>query len=645
MIKQRLLILFEGSDEYLESILENLKNSYNDEFEIFAVNFFDTDNKKLKHLQKNISNPQLGNVVTFYDKLKDIGGPRFMRFASQLFFGNQIKYIISKIKAYTPDIIISSNYFLVACAIKYKKKFNNSCRVIAYNEELINHKWWDNKNNIYVVSNDNCYYFAIGKGRYSPVKVRIAKQTKPKQYDFPNLSKKECRKELNINDENICILIDDFNKLSFKIIKHLLSIQNKLQVIVLYKSKLNKENILKIFKNHKNNQNLHMVEYKTHDEAKAMCASDIFFTVSSYKNIKKAMYFEKPIFIYNKCSKNDKNINIFIRDIGAGVYSYKINNIERHILNWIKKPQKLITYKDNISKFFNESPNSVELTKIINEEANKPIVNVSKNDYNNMLYELALQERFDAFTTPINITSVKELLSYEQVKKSSIPSKAYKLFAKALIKTFAPIVNFIGFGIKIEGRENLKGIDSGITISNHVHYLDCLWNIQAISKHRKFYITGAPFNFKKGFLGATLKAGGFIPLATSFSQKKEFDNFVSDILAKNGIIHFYSEGSMWFRYEQSRPLKKGAFFYASKNNVPVIPVVICFKKKPLRRKKAVVLKICKPIYPDKNLTPSKNCNIMNLKAQQEYDDAIIEFYHYNKDEYAMNKVQKNKAQN
>ena len=128
-------------------------------------------------------------------------------------------------------------------------------------------------------------------------------------------------------------------------------------------------------------------------------------------------------------------------------------------------------------------------------------------------------------------------------------------------------------------------------------------------------------------------------MASTFNQNKEFDKFVSNTLQNGGFIHFYPEQSMWLRYEQSRPLKKGAFYYASKNNVPVIPIIICFRLDALRRKKAVTIKICPPIYPDSSLSQRENCAVMNEKAQKIYDETIINFYNYDKENYAMNKVQ------
>ena len=156
----------------------------------------------------------------------------------------------------------------------------------------------------------------------------------------------------------------------------------------------------------------------------------------------------------------------------------------------------------------------------------------------------------------------------------------------------------------------------------------------------EFYITGAPHNFKKGFFGATLNAGGFIPLTNTFSETKKFGEYVSSIMEKGGFVHFYPEQALWLQYEQSRPLKKGAFYYACVNNVPIIPIVICFKKKNLSKHKKVIVQILKPIYPDNNLPERERITKMNNDAQNAYDNAIIDFYHYNPDEYAMNKINK-----
>ena len=141
--------------------------------------------------------------------------------------------------------------------------------------------------------------------------------------------------------------------------------------------------------------------------------------------------------------------------------------------------------------------------------------------------------------------------------------------------------------------------------------------------------------------GATLKAGGFLPLATSFSENKKFSDYLKEILQDGGFVHFYPEQAMWLKYEQSRPLKKGAFYYASQNNVPIIPIVICFRKSVIKRT-LVTVKICKPIYPSNALSQKENCEYMNKLAQKAYDETIIDFYGYDKETYSMDSIQKPK---
>ena len=298
--------------------------------------------------------------------------------------------------------------------------------------------------------------------------------------------------------------------------------------------------------------------------------------------------------------------------------------------------RQFISHTHKIDKFQNGGK---EVAQLIYDESNRNEVFVSKNEYENFLYELAQQEKFDTYTTPMNFNnSDYDAISYDKIKKENIFSTAYKFIIKGILKLFGPIVNIFGYNIKIKGKNNLKGIKSGITISNHVHYLDSLWNMQALKFKNNVYITGAPHNFKKGFFGATLKAGGFVPLTTTLSETKKFAEYIKDILNKGGFVHFYPEQALWLKYEQSRPLKKGAFYYASKNNVPIIPLVILFRKSNFRKHKSVTVQICPPIYPDPNLTEKENCAMMNQKAQQVYDDTIIKFYKYNKETYSMSKI-------
>lgn len=643
MDKKKILILYTGKDEYLESFSVALKNQYGDSIEVFEEDLFSAKHKKIsKSFKKKIINPQICKSKTLYGRLKHLGGRKFSKFINHLFMPNKIRYIINQIKPFHPDIIVSTNYFLTLCAIDYKKKYNRASKVVAYNTEINNHKWWLNKDNIYVVNNDTAFFDAIGLKKYSPALVRQIKFEKPKYISRLTLSKEECRENLKISNEEFCILLDKLDKKTFKIIRRVSSLKEKITFYIFISSKQKEEKIRKILKIYcKNNANFNLIAENDENRLKYFKAADVFFTTTNYLNIKDSIYLGTPILVYEKCSWREPIDRFFITHMCAGENIFLPAVVKAYVKAWIKDPAKLEKYIQNIKKKFDNPAVKSTLADIVYEESIKPITIVDKDGYRNLLYELALESKFDTATTPINIFSQKELLSYEQIRKNNFLRKLYSFFVRGILKVAAPIINFFGFGIKIKGKKNLKGVNSGITISNHVHYLDCIWNFQALSHKKNVYFTAAPFNFKKGFAGESLVAAGLIPLAVSFSQQKDLEKYVADIVAKKGFVHFYPEQAMWLKWEQSRPLKKGAFFYASKNNVPIIPIIMLFKQSKFRKKhKNLVVKICKPIYPDANLSQNENCRIMQETAQKVYDDTIIDFYNYNRENYSMNSVQK-----
>lgn len=641
MQKQKLLILFDGKNELLDNVLVSVKNFYADSFDVKKIDVFEQPG--LDKLKGKIGSPLDITSGQFYLRVKRSGGPRTMRFYTGLCLGGKVKKVIQLIKSESPDLVVSTNYFLAYCAVKFKRKINRNCRVITINPELVIHHWWDNKDNIFVVNNETAFYDAIGKRRFSPALVCKAEPYIPSDFCKMVEQKQMLRGEFKINENETCILFDKLNKKTLKILNNFSTISGDFCVFI-FSERTPKQLLLQKLVRHQNkNVKLKFVGSEK-DKLKYQCAADIFVTSDNYSQIKNSLLFEVPILLYSKCKKFNPIRRFFVDETEAGVYVTKPKKIAEQLQTFISSPEVLTTLKQNASKICNLSSSTDSIAKVIFDTSNIPIVNVDKKPYNNMLYELALQEKFDTFTTPINIASVKDMVAYDKFKRKNILSKTNNVFVLTLLKGLAPIVNFLGFRLKVVGKKNLKNIDSAITISNHVHYLDCLWNFQTLTKKKRLYFTGASFNFKKGFLGAFLKTCGFIPIATTFSQKKEFDKFVSELLEKKCFVHFYPEQAMWLKYPQSRPLKKGAFLYASKNEVPVIPLVICFKKAFTFSGFAVTIKICDPIFPDKSLSQTENCTRMNRLAQEEYDKAIIDFYGYDAETYAQNKVQVSKFQ-
>ncbi len=141
----------------------------------------------------------------------------------------------------------------------------------------------------------------------------------------------------------------------------------------------------------------------------------------------------------------------------------------------------------------------------------------------------------------------------------------------------------IRHGLKIKGKENLRKNkklfkDGAITICNHVLMWDYLCVLKAIRPHLQYH-PGWKTNFE-GPNGPLIRWVGGIPIPTdNIRAMAKFQKAINEVLKNKKWLHFFPEGSMWFYYPDIRPLKKAIFKFSVKNNKPIIPMAISFRKR------------------------------------------------------------------
>lgn len=202
-------------------------------------------------------------------------------------------------------------------------------------------------------------------------------------------------------------------------------------------------------------------------------------------------------------------------------------------------------------------------------------------------------------------------------------SKTYKFkrfWLNVLLHTIVFPINVIRHGLKIYGRKEFKKHwneykNGAITICNHVIWWDYICVMQTIRPHLE-YMMAWPVNFE-GPNRKLIRLVGGVPIPTTLRALAKWNGAMNDILQDGNLLHVYPEGSMWFYYYKLRPFKKGAFTYAVKNNKPIIPMAISYRKpKGLERlfhkKDAALINmhIGEPIYPNMEL-PKEEC-VMDL---------------------------------
>lgn len=223
---------------------------------------------------------------------------------------------------------------------------------------------------------------------------------------------------------------------------------------------------------------------------------------------------------------------------------------------------------------------------------------------------------------------------YKYIKKG-VCNKVGSILSIGLFK-LAGIIIAPYCRLKIVGKENLKKVNNGAIVTvNHINMIDSVLVKKALN-HKKLKITVAEFNNYGGLFGKILHGAGTMPFSSSITAMKHLSQGITYYLQQNNFILFYPEATLWWCYEKPRPLLDGAYFYAAKNNVPLIPMFFTFKNIKKRRdgtyRKKFILHIGQPIYPKENLTQKENITYLK-NANFEYNKKIYEEFYNKKLEY------------
>ena len=184
-------------------------------------------------------------------------------------------------------------------------------------------------------------------------------------------------------------------------------------------------------------------------------------------------------------------------------------------------------------------------------------------------------------------------------------------------------LNPLLYGLKICGRKNFtknkKLFKNGaITVSNHVYRWDFLAVLQAIRFKRPYFPAWAE-NLKTNDRGFIRKARGIPIPEGSYHATGKFNAAFDEVHEKKGWIHVYPESCRWDYYQYIRPFRKGAFNFAYKYQLPVIPMAFSYRKPTglsklfLKDKPAITLNVGEPIMPD--LTLSRKESITKLRDE------------------------------
>lgn len=208
-------------------------------------------------------------------------------------------------------------------------------------------------------------------------------------------------------------------------------------------------------------------------------------------------------------------------------------------------------------------------------------------------------------------------INYQYVPKGKMFLLCSNILYYGIAFPILKIVTKLVYDLKIEGKENIRDLKGGaVSVSNHVLFLDCAMVGLACGRKRIYYTTREG-SFKIPFVRKLIKLLRALPIPTKIENKKYFMDAIRNILKEGNVVHFYPEAALWPYYDRIRNFKNGAFSFAIKNEVPIIPMIFKFRepvgiRKILKKKKDVTLIILEPVKGQRN--ESKE-SIQNLKQE------------------------------
>jgi len=259
---------------------------------------------------------------------------------------------------------------------------------------------------------------------------------------------------------------------------------------------------------------------------------------------------------------------------------------------------------------------------------NKVIENI-KNAVNEVRFDAKVEEGDPVLTSE---QKKKIIEKYLKTRKSN----TYKIKNKMVRKITAEQTKEQSDTTSIVGIENIENITTGaIVTSNHFGPLDSvplrklvqergMKNINIIAREENLAM--------EGVFGLIMNYLDIIPISDLLSyMKKDFLDIVKEKLDNKEFILIYPESEMWFHYKKPRPCKPGAYYYATKFNVPIISCFVEIREDGEMEtqdfyKTHYTLHILPTIYPDPNKSIKDNTNEMMAKDYEQKKEAYERVY-------------------
>lgn len=310
-----------------------------------------------------------------FSLLEILGKQKFMVILHHTLFRKALKETLKVFDRIKPDVIVSTHYYMTLSAIEYKKKYNKNCIVITYNPDNNIHAWWDNRDGLFIVNNEEAYNEAIKRRHFNPDKVKLVYFTARDEIVNDVIDKDAYREKYGIPKDQFCVIVADgayASARSRSVVDELLKTDKNLTIIFLAgknETLLNKYNEIK----DKTKPNIKLiVSGFTTDVHELYCASDLFITKAGPNAILDSVFMHTPVLVDYYAHPIEKaTTKLFVDKFKCGIAIYKPKKIRKAVENYIDHPEKLDEFRANCAKFDRTENGAKDVAKYIIDELKK----------------------------------------------------------------------------------------------------------------------------------------------------------------------------------------------------------------------------------------------------------------------------------
>lgn len=257
-----------------------------------------------------------------------------------------------------------------------------------------------------------------------------------------------------------------------------------------------------------------------------------------------------------------------------------------------------------------------------------------------ILQKIALYEKEGKFDVDVENDPPARLLKpgdvdylkkkfFSKMKAKFTTAYSFRFFNKLIKKGVIVIDGY-------EGVNNLRKLKKGAVITaNHFNPFDSIpihKICKKVCKKRKLFKVIREGNYSfPGIYGKFFRNCYTLPLSNNYDVMREMMQATNTVLRRGDFVLIYAEQSMWWNYRKPKPLKVGAFKFAAKANVPVLPTFITMRDTDKMDEngypiQAYTLHIGHPIYPNPNLNTAENAETMRLENERVWKEIYERVY-------------------